>query len=155
MNSNCSCECNPGYTGSHCQEPLICILRTPSGVHNFISCENEGIPQGNTGYCSCECTSEYKGITCDTHKFCPDLSCENGGEIIYDPDSTYPCSCECAENYKGETCNIFDNCPNFTCENQGDIVYEPNDDICSCECLDSYTGSHSQEQLLVVPEGVP
>ena len=56
------CVCNGGFTGTHCETPLIFDFCTPN------PCQNGGSCTRLTDGFNCSCIKAFKGSTCDVSK---------------------------------------------------------------------------------------
>ena len=92
-----TCQCQPGYTGTHCDEDVNeCLGVLPM-------CYNGGICENLPGSFQCRCTMEWTGTQCD-YRFvpCQPSPCENGATCVR--TDTYGHVCECRP---GEFCFCF------------------------------------------------
>ncbi|XP_015686578.1 neurogenic locus notch homolog protein 1-like, partial [Protobothrops mucrosquamatus] len=79
------CHCQPGYTGSYCEEQVDECSPNP--------CQNGATCTDYLGGYSCECVAGYHGRNCSEEiKECLSYPCQNGGTCI-DLLNTYKCSC--------------------------------------------------------------
>jgi len=132
---NCGCTCPPGFEGANCETPIPCFSHTcqnggipipegeecgcqcPTGfigdnceieVCVGVTCQNGGIPLATGENCACQCPPGFTGNNCETPIPCYTHSCQNGGLIVSNPDST--CGCECPPGYEGNNCETISPC---------------------------------------------
>ncbi len=132
---NCGCTCPPGFEGANCETPIPCFSHTcqnggipipeggecgcqcPTGfiganceveVCAGVTCQNGGIPLATGDNCACQCPPGFTGDNCQTPIPCYTHSCQNGGLIVSNPDST--CGCECPPGYEGNNCETISPC---------------------------------------------
>ena len=122
------CNCEPGFAGKHCNQPLC----NPQ-------CLNGGICIAPD---TCECSQDFFGIACHLST----ETCVNGQ---YFENSNF---CKCHSGYIGESCNI-PICETSCGENENrGTCFAPN--VCKCndgffgkDCLGEKSYSHCSIQL--------
>ena len=127
-----TCGCNPGYTGTKCEERIDYCSQL-----QFNPCKNGGTCQnGNEGYL-CLCTQFYSGDHCEVYKSpCHDNPCQHGGTCIEDDNSPRGFRCQCTPKWKGTFCKTYKVCTSVTCANGGTCMDLTSSDdrnwVCSC-----------------------
>lgn len=138
--SQCTCDCDIGYTGDACDRPVDCTVDTP--------CEH-----GTTGYtdasgeCACQCgSSGYAGQYChmDINE-CEAVPCQNGG-ICHNTDGAY--TCECPRGFVGANCETR-TCTAHTCGAEGKVcdgtAEDPN--RCVADCPHGFNGTNCETDM--------
>uniref|UniRef100_A0A8D0H6Q3 Slit homolog 1 protein n=1 Tax=Sphenodon punctatus TaxID=8508 RepID=A0A8D0H6Q3_SPHPU len=99
------CYCEPGWAGSHCDQPLG---NPCQGGHKCVhgSC----MPLDALSY-SCQCQDGYRGALCnqqgELHNPCKDLQCVHGQCQISDVGEAY---CDCDGGFAGDLCDQESEC---------------------------------------------
>lgn len=108
VQSNVSCSCISGWTGSFCSIPDFCYS-SPCGKHG--ACKNR------LGSYHCICDTQWLGDTCQVNA-CENITCSHHGICSADL-STLAYHCECTDGWIGHNCDIPDPCQTNICENEG------------------------------------
>lgn len=84
-----TCQCQPGYTGLHCDE---LVDNCPVNA-----CFSHGKCVNGVNTFSCECDLLFEG------EFCQDSKCQNGGSVKNH-------KCQCPKNFYGSLCQYEEKC---------------------------------------------
>ncbi|CEF64522.1 Low-density lipoprotein receptor-related protein 6 [Strongyloides ratti] len=138
------CECLPGYTGSRCEIPELCI--------NY--CKNNGKCNYDyeTGKRICKCVKGTAGPQCEiiTAKNCSDIECKNGGVCGLSFNKNVECYCQLGWN--GFDCTL-PSCHDY-CQNKGECHIFDNgfESTPYCKCKNGWFGVHCTSNLALNPE---
>ncbi|KAI4882944.1 hypothetical protein NFI96_022810 [Prochilodus magdalenae] len=121
--STCSCQCDHGYMGVHCELNIDHCLG-----HR---CSEHGVCLDQRHNYTCRCTPGYEGALCEIESDeCRSSPCANGATCV---DSVANYWCLCASGFEGRTCSEnTDDCWSMPCLNGGSCVDLINDYICIC-----------------------
>jgi hypothetical protein len=128
-----SCECDLGWGGLLCNEPIEVEDHCEPNPCEHGVCENQ-----NDGY-DCECELGWGGAKCDDEipivDHCESEPCEHG--VCINKSESYECSCDLG--WSGKDCDVEkDPCDPSPCQNGGSC--SPSLDGAVCECLAGFTG---------------
>ena len=178
----CTCTCEPGFSGDHCQTRNACTATTDSkkrtGSDGTFWCINGGTIGGVTDSCTCTgCSQGYTGDHCQTAKDCTASSdaskttgadgefyCVNGGTI---GGVTGSCTCTgCNAGWEGVHCHTAKECSGtrdstktsgvdgkYYCEHG---TVSGTTGACQCkDCKTGYEGTHCQTPKICTASSDP
>ncbi|XP_070563038.1 LOW QUALITY PROTEIN: sushi, von Willebrand factor type A, EGF and pentraxin domain-containing protein 1-like [Ptychodera flava] len=167
------CECQPGYTGAHCESDLDECESNP--------CLNNATCIDKVNSFICNCPPGFTGDNCGENiNECSSSPCRNGGtclddinayqcicilgfrgtscEIDTDECDPNPCQngtcydmigqyrCECTPGFSGRNCDVnTDECASNPCQN--DATCKDGIGQFSCECIKGYEGEYCEVDI--------
>lgn len=137
---NCACECDPGWTGSACnQEINEC---DPDPCQNGAPC----MDQLADFYCDCsKIPGQYGGKFCQAQVTCAQLPCGHDEQNFCTDQSKTTLSsiqCLCSQSWLGDRCEKYsEQCADDTCFNGGECMQGI---TAFCKCPTGWSGDRCQ-----------
>lgn len=139
-NGAVSCECELGWGGPFCNEPIPVVEHCDPNPCVNGTCQNQ-----NDGF-SCECGLGWDGPTCEDEvpivERCDPNPCING--VCENRSTSF--ECECSFGWTGTLCDeeVLDPCDPNPCQ-EGACV--PSVEGATCECFPGYTGPKCNQPI--------
>ena len=149
VNSDYTCQCSSGFTGSDCE------ININDCDQN--SCLNSGTCLDGIGSHVCNCTQGITGNSCEilcplgkegefcqsTILYCSQSSCLNGGTCVEEMGNF---SCLCPPSHTGPRCELNDDCSTTQCLNGGTCTNQAMGGS-RCSCLPGFDGTNNCKLL--------
>ena len=135
-----TCDCTAGYTGTVCGE--LIDMCEPNPCNDTSRCFSV---EGTSFLCK-PCPKGYHGFDCQDKAFCELLTPCTHGELVgtcTETEESY--DCECGDGKVRRDCDLSDTCAQVECQHNATCV-ETNDEF-ECECTEAWQGRYCEEPI--------